>query len=57
MKESVDEWVESLLEAKRVAAQMAQGDIDASEFTTAMNYDFTEVLRRILGLDEAGDQD
>ena len=52
----MDEWVESLLEAKQVAAQLAQGDIDASEFTSAMNYDFAEVLRRILGLDEAGEQ-
>ena len=57
MEESVDEWVESLLEAKKVSAQMAQGDIDTSEFKTSMNYDFAEILRRILGLDEADSRD
>ncbi len=52
MEDSVDEWVEALLEAKEYAAKMGQGDINASDFTLAMNYDFAEILRRILGLDE-----
>ncbi len=52
MADSVDEWVEVLLEAKEKAAKMGQGDIDEQEFTSSMNYDFGEVLRRILGLNE-----
>ena len=51
MPNSVDEWVEVLLEAKEKAAKMGQGDIDEQEFTSSMNYDFGKVLRRILAPD------
>jgi SNF2 family DNA or RNA helicase len=49
---TVDEWVDSLLVAKRLAAQLAQSDIDASEYARLANYDFGKVVRSILGLDE-----
>lgn len=48
MRDSIDEWVEALLHSKRVAAQLAQGDIDKSTFETTMSYDFGEMLRAIL---------
>jgi SNF2 family DNA or RNA helicase len=49
--ESVDEWVDMLLAAKHLAAQLAQGDIDADEYGRRANYDFGIILRRILGED------
>lgn len=49
MRDSVDEWVDTLLEAKRVAAKYAQGDITRNNYDELMNYDFAEALRRILG--------
>ena len=52
MQDSVDEWVHSLLEAKEIAAKMGQGDINEAEFEVSMNYDFAEVLRRVLGMEE-----
>lgn len=56
---TVDEWVDMLLAAKRLAAQLAQGDIDAEEYRQRANYDFGLVIREILGLggkDDDGDQ-
>ena len=53
MTDSVDIWVESLLEAKKVAARMGQGDLDETEFRLDMNYDFAKILREILGITEA----
>ena len=47
-KHSIDNWVESLLEAKEVAARYGQGDIDSKEFTKRINYDFAEILSDIL---------
>ena len=48
MRDSVDEWVEALLQSKQVAAQLAQGDIDSKTYEKAMSYEFGEVLRAIL---------
>ena len=47
-KNSIDNWVESLLEAKEVAARYGQGDIDSREYTERINYDFSEILSDIL---------
>lgn len=47
-KHSIDNWVESLLEAKEVAARFGQGDIDSEEFAERINYDFAEILSDIL---------
>jgi SNF2 family DNA or RNA helicase len=52
MRDSVDEWVEVLLDAKRLAAQLAQGDISPDEFHERMQYDWPTVLRAVLAPEE-----
>ena len=49
MQDSIDEWVEALLHSKRVAAQLAQGDIDRETYENEMSYEFGAILRAILG--------
>ena len=48
MRDSIDEWVEALLHSKRVAAQLAQGDIDRETYQKEMSYEFGDILRAIL---------
>ena len=48
MRDSIDEWIEALLHSKRVAAQLAQGDIDRETYQKEMSYGFGEILRAIL---------
>ena len=48
MRDSIDEWVEALLQSKRVAAQLAQGDIDGETYRKEMSYQFGDILRAIL---------
>ena len=48
MRDSIDEWVEALLRSKRVAAQLAQGDIDREAYQKEMSYEFGDILRAIL---------
>lgn len=48
-KDSIDEWVEALLTAKRLAAQLAQADVDVQEYIGAANYDFGKMVAAILG--------
>ncbi len=50
MEDSVDEWVDVLLHSKRMAAQLAQGDISLEYYRSQMSYDFGDVLREILGI-------
>jgi SNF2 family DNA or RNA helicase len=52
MRDSIDEWVDTLLDAKHLAAQLAQGDISREYFKSRMSYDFTSVVREILQLDK-----
>jgi len=56
MRESIDEWVELLLQAKRLAAQLAQGDISREYYDSQASYSYGDVIRGILGLnrDDAG---
>ncbi len=49
MRDSVDEWVDVLIESKRVAAQFAQGDISPDVFLAEMTYDWPTVLAAVLG--------
>ena len=49
MADSIDEWVAVLLDAKRSAAQLAQGDLPPLDFQSKMRYDFGEVLAGALG--------
>lgn len=47
-EESIDLWVEALLDAKEVAARYAQGDIKTKEYEERMDFDFAEILKEIL---------
>lgn len=49
MKDSIDEWIDVLLQAKHLAAQLAQGDISLEHYQSQASYDFAEILRKILG--------
>jgi len=49
MVDSVDEWVDCLLEEKRLAAQLTQGDIDARAYSERATLGFFEILKRVLG--------
>lgn len=49
MIDSIDEWVDCLLEEKRLAAQLTQGDIDAKTYAERATLGFFEILQRILG--------
>jgi SNF2 family DNA or RNA helicase len=53
MGDSIDEWVESLLHAKHVAAQLTQGDISLAHYQSTMAYDFGDILRGVLGIQSA----
>lgn len=48
MRDSIDQWIEALLHSKRIAAQLAQGDIDRETYQKEMSYDYGEILRAIL---------
>ena len=48
MEESVDEWVDVLLGAKHLAAQLTQGDISRAQYEETATYDFIEMLRAVL---------
>ena len=51
-EETVDEWVDALLSAKHLAAQLGQGDIDRSEYDARAEYTFGAMLRDVLGLED-----
>ena len=46
--DTIDEWVDVLLNAKYRAAQLAQGDIGATEFGDSFRTDIAEVLQGVL---------
>ena len=50
---TVDSWVDALLSAKHLAAQLGQGDITRSEYDSRADYAFGEMVRDVLRLDEA----
>lgn len=50
MKDSVDEWVDVLLGAKHLAAQLTQGDISRSHYEAKASYEFSEMLHSVLRL-------
>lgn len=50
---TIDEWVDSLLAAKRLAAQLAQSDLTAAEYARLANYDFGQIVKKILGLGQS----
>jgi hypothetical protein len=48
MEDSIDEWVDLLLQSKQLAAQLAQGDISLDYYKSQMTYSFGDVLKDIL---------
>mgnify|MGYP001123064688 CR=1 FL=1 len=53
MQDSVDEWIESLIEEKRLAALLTQGDITQAEYAESATLSFFEILRGILAGERA----
>lgn len=52
MRDSIDEWVDLLLQAKKLAAQLAQGDISYDYYKNNMSYSYGEIVRGILDLED-----
>lgn len=48
IEDSVDIWIDKLLNAKQYAAFLAQGDIQLSEYTESVDYSYGEIIREIL---------
>jgi SNF2 family DNA or RNA helicase len=52
-KDTVDEWVDVLLAAKQLAAQLGQGDITREQYEAQVSYSFGEMVSEILRIGEA----
>lgn len=52
MEESVDEWVDVLLQAKQLAAQLSQGDISLEFYRSQISYGFGEILEHVLNIEK-----
>lgn len=50
---TVDTWVDALLAAKHLAAQLGQGDLSRQEYDRQADYSFGEMVRDVLRLDGA----
>jgi SNF2 family DNA or RNA helicase len=48
---TIDEWVDQLLSAKQLAAQLLQGDIDQHEYREKATYEFSRIFGEVLGID------
>lgn len=48
VNKSIDEWIDILLESKRHAAELAQGDIGLSEYRKVEDYSFGDLVKEIL---------
>ena len=49
--DTIDVWVDALLAAKHLAAQLGQGDITRAEYDCRADYAFGEMVRDVLRLD------
>jgi SNF2 family DNA or RNA helicase len=47
---TIDDWVESLLAAKSLAAQLAQGDISIELYQQKSEYSFGDMIKDVLGI-------
>jgi SNF2 family DNA or RNA helicase len=56
-RNTVDEWVDLLLAAKQLAAQLGQGDITREEYSAKASYAFGEMIRDVLGLKQDRNRD
>jgi len=55
MQDSIDEWVDVLLTAKHLAAQLAQGDITLDYYRSKISYEFGVIIKEILNIDNKTD--
>ena len=46
---TIDEWVDALLAAKRLAAGLVQSDVNTRDYAEQANYDFGKIISAILG--------
>ena len=53
MRDSIDDWIDKLIEAKHYAALLAQGDIPVEEYTKYADYSYGDIVSEIL---EAGEE-
>ena len=49
-EDTIDGWVDALLAAKNLAAQLGQGDLDRRSYDTAADYAFGDMLSDVLAL-------
>ena len=47
--DSIDEWIDKLLNCKHLSAMLSQGDITKEEFNSMMDYSFGKIIHSILG--------
>ena len=52
MENSIDRWVDVLLQSKHLAAELAQGDISLEYFKSKMSHDFPDIIKGILSIEE-----
>ena len=52
MKDSIDQWVETLIHSKHLAAKLGQGDIDMESFSNEFSYEFLDMLNDILNINQ-----
>jgi SNF2 family DNA or RNA helicase len=52
MKESIDEWVDVLLQSKQLAAKISQGDISLEYYKQHISYEFGAIIKRMLNINE-----
>ena len=52
VKDSIDEWIDVLLEAKQRAAFLAQGDITSQQYAKIADYSYGDIIRKILQEDK-----
>lgn len=48
MNGSIDEWVDSLLQAKQNAALLAQGDVSKADYMRIADYSFGDLIKKVL---------
>jgi hypothetical protein len=51
MPDSVDDWIDVLINAKNWSAKLAQGDVGPTEYSVNIDYSFQQVMRSVLGIE------
>jgi len=51
MKNSIDEWIDILLNAKHLAAQLGQNDISIEYYRSNISYSYGDIIKEILNIE------